>query len=72
VKVIGFKLGINKAIRRKLLAFGIIPGTNVEVIRAAPLGDPIEIKLRGFLLSLRQTEYDQIIFEQQHCSSCKK
>lgn len=39
---------------------GITPGEQVEVIRYAPLGDPIEIKVRGYLLSLRKEEADLI------------
>lgn len=42
--------------RRKLLAMGITPGCALEVVRKAPLGDPIEISLRGFRLCLRQQE----------------
>ena len=39
---------------------GVTPGEPVEVIRYAPLGDPIEIKIRGYLLSLRKKEADLI------------
>jgi Fe2+ transport system protein FeoA len=39
---------------------GITPGEKVEIIRYAPLGDPIEIKIRGYLLSLRKEEADLI------------
>jgi ferrous iron transport protein A len=39
---------------------GLIRGTTVEVIRAAPLGDPIEIRLRGFMLTLRRAEAEHI------------
>ena len=39
---------------------GITPGEAVEIIRYAPLGDPIEIKIRGYLLSLRKEEADLI------------
>ncbi|MCG9024875.1 ferrous iron transport protein A [Laribacter hongkongensis] len=42
--------------RRKLLAMGITPGCTVEVVRVAPLGDPIEVSLRGFRLCLRHSE----------------
>jgi ferrous iron transport protein A len=40
----------------KLMAMGLIPGTCFEVIRRAPLGDPIEILVRGSYLGLRQQE----------------
>jgi len=39
---------------------GVTPGEAVEVVRYAPLGDPIEIKVRGYLLSLRKEEADRI------------
>lgn len=42
--------------RKKLLAMGLTPNTEFEVIRRAPLGDPIEIRVRNFLLCLRQEE----------------
>ena len=52
-----------KAYRRKLLAMGLIPGTDFTVTRVAPLGDPVEIKLRGFSLSLRRQEAKVITVE---------
>ncbi len=42
--------------RKKLMSLGVTPGTEVELVRRAPLGDPIEIKVRGFNMSLRKTE----------------
>ena len=42
--------------RRKLLAMGLTPGISFEVTRVAPLGDPIEICVRGYQLSLRKKE----------------
>lgn len=39
---------------------GITPGEAIEIVRYAPLGDPIEIKIRGYLLSLRKQEADGI------------
>ncbi len=46
----------NKGYRKKLLAMGLTPGTKFNVIRFAPMGDPVEISLRGFALSLRKDE----------------
>lgn len=43
-------------LRRKLLAMGVMPGTLVTIQRVAPLGDPIQIKLRGTSVSLRYQE----------------
>ncbi|WP_081301190.1 FeoA family protein [Gilliamella sp. wkB178] len=42
--------------RRKLLAMGITPGCKIVVVRVAPLGDPLEINMRGFRLCLRRKE----------------
>lgn len=42
--------------RNKLLAMGITPGCSVSVVRSAPLGDPIQIAIRGFQLCLRKSE----------------
>jgi Fe2+ transport system protein FeoA len=39
---------------------GLLPGTQVEVVRYAPLGDPVEIKVRGYNLSLRKHEAEQV------------
>ena len=54
-KVLGFVPGA-KAYRHKLLAMGITPGVELEILRKAPLGDPIEVKIRGYSLSLRKKE----------------
>ncbi len=44
------------AYRAKLLAMGLLPGTVVEVVRTAPLGDPVELRVRGYQLTLRRAE----------------
>jgi len=44
----------------RLEEMGMTPGESIEVIRYAPLGDPIEVKVRGYLLSLRKEEADLI------------
>ena len=43
-------------IRRRLLEMGFCNGATVEVVRRAPMGDPIEFKLRGYHLSLRSDQ----------------
>ena len=48
---------------RRLMDMGLIRGTPVEVVRRAPLGDPIEVKLRGFMLTLRRSEAEHITVE---------
>ena len=54
-KIIGFE-PTGKPYRKKLLAMGLTPGTEFSVTRFAPMGDPVEIKLRGFALTLRRDE----------------
>lgn len=54
-KVIGFEKG-DKAYRQKLLSMGLTPGVEFSILRYAPMGDPLEIKVRGFALSLRKDE----------------
>lgn len=44
----------------RLLEMGLLPGTTVEVVRRAPLGDPIDLKVRGFHLSIRDHEAERI------------
>ncbi len=48
---------------RRLMDMGLIRGTTVEVVRRAPLGDPMEVKLRGFMLTLRRSEAEHITVE---------
>jgi len=47
--------------RGRLLEMGVLTGTRIELVRRAPLGDPLEIKVRGYNLSLRKHEADQIL-----------
>jgi ferrous iron transport protein A len=43
-------------IAMRLLEMGFVPGTRVEIVKAAPLGDPLELRIRGYHLSLRRAE----------------
>ena len=54
-RVIALKSG-DKTYRQRLIAMGLIPGITFTVSRMAPFGDPIEITVRGFALSLRKAE----------------
>ena len=45
----------------RLMEMGLLVGTPIELVRFAPLGDPVEIKVRGYNLSLRRHEADQIL-----------
>ena len=44
------------ALRKRVLAMGMLPGVEVEILRSAPLGDPIEYRVKGYCLSLRRAE----------------
>jgi Fe2+ transport system protein FeoA len=52
-------------IRKRILDMGIVPGVRIEIIRAAPMGDPIELKLRGYLLTLRKNEAESILVSKE-------
>ena len=41
---------------QRLLDMGFVPGTRIQVVRNAPLADPVEIRIKGYLLSLRHAE----------------
>lgn len=51
------------AIRRRLMDMGMTKGTPVKLIKVAPLGDPLELKIRGYQLSLRKAEAELIFIE---------
>lgn len=54
--VISKLLPASQPFRSKLLAMGITPGCKISIVRSAPLGDPLEVKMRGFFLCLRRQE----------------
>ena len=47
----------------RLREMGVLPGVSIRLIRTAPLGDPLEIQVRGYSLSLRRSEADQVLVE---------
>ena len=55
-------IGTNEVCRR-LLEMGVTPGVEIRRIDTAPLGDPLEFELRGYRLSLRKSEAEQIEIE---------
>ncbi|MBM4165768.1 MAG: ferrous iron transport protein A [Ignavibacteria bacterium] len=55
--------GTDASLRQRLMEMGIIRGTTVSVERLAPLGDPIEINVRGYRLSLRKKEAEHIFVQ---------
>jgi len=55
------QINVPPAGRSRLMEMGVLVGTPVELVRFAPLGDPVEIKVRGYHLTLRRNEADQIL-----------
>lgn len=51
------------AMKRRIMDMGVTPGVVVKVIKVAPLGDPIEVNVRGYELSLRKDEAVQVQVE---------
>ncbi len=45
---------------QRIEEMGVTPGEEISIVRFAPMGDPIEIKIRGYLLTLRKAEADKI------------
>ena len=54
------RIELTSATKRRLIEMGITPGTKLTVLKRAPLGDPIEILLRGYSLTLRGTDADRV------------
>ena len=61
-RVTGFAKG-PESYRKKLLAMGLIKGTEFTINRVAPMGDPVEIEVRGYNLSLRKDEAAALFVE---------
>jgi ferrous iron transport protein A len=59
--VTGFDLPVDA--RRRLLELGFLPGTVLHAVRRAPLGDPLQVEVRGYHLSLRNREASGIRIE---------
>lgn len=62
-QVVGYDQ-VRRGYKGRLLSMGLTPGTKFKIVRIAPLGDPVEIKLRGFHLSLRKQEADALVVEE--------
>ncbi len=53
-------IGESGPLKRRIMDMGITPGVEVKVVKTAPLGDPVEIRIRGYELSLRKEEAARI------------
>lgn len=54
----------DSALKERLMTMGMTPGTKVQVLRSAPLGDPIAVRLRSYNLALRREDAEKITVEQ--------
>ncbi|EFB7205395.1 TPA: ferrous iron transporter A [Escherichia coli] len=66
-KITGFSHEISPAYRQKLLSLGMLPGTSFNVVRVAPLGDPIHIETRRVSLVLRKKDLALLEVEAVSC-----
>lgn len=55
------RVGGEGPLRRRLLDMGLTKGVTLQILKSAPLGDPVEIALRGYRLSLRKSEGDRLM-----------
>lgn len=60
IKILGEKYD---EIKRRIIEFGILPGTRMEVIKVAPFGDPIQVSLLGYDLIIRKSEAEKIVVD---------
>ena len=56
-------VGTSGSMKSRIMDMGVTPGVEIKVIKVAPLGDPIEVNVRGYELSLRKDEAAQIVVE---------
>ena len=56
-------VGATGPMKRRIMDMGVTPGVEIKVIKVAPLGDPVEVNVRGYELSLRKEEAAQIQME---------
>lgn len=59
------KIGGQGQVRQRLIDMGVTPGAEIVMKKSAPLGDPIEVSLRGYELSLRKTEASIIFMKEK-------
>ncbi len=63
VKVKVTEIALESKVRRRIMDMGIVKGTTLVVTGKAPMGDPIELQVRGYTLSLRKSEAKDIMVE---------
>lgn len=70
-RIVGYDPGAS-AYRKKLLSMGLTKGTTFTVRKRAPLGDPVELAVRGFNLSLRRAEAELLLLEREDGASSQE
>ncbi len=60
--VIGYA-NLSADLRKKLMVMGLLPRTDIRVVRRAPLGDPLQVKVRGVSLAIRASIAAEIVVE---------
>ncbi len=54
----------NTPITKRLMEMGVVPGVSIRLVKSAPFGDPLEIRVRGYSLAMRRSEAQTIEVEQ--------
>lgn len=67
-RIAGFSSSINPVFRQKLMALGLLPGATFQLVRIAPLGDPLHIETRHVSLMLRKKDLDLLHLEAANTS----
>jgi ferrous iron transport protein A len=65
-------VGGERSFRRRLMELGLVPGTRVQLIGVAPLGDPVELLVRGASLSIRRAEAEAVSVSPELASERKR
>jgi len=60
------KVGGEGALRLRFLDMGLIPGTKVQLQKIAPMGDPIQIQVRGYELTIRREDARKILLQEEY------
>ena len=63
------RVGGDGLLKRRLFDMGITPGTGITLKKTAPLGDPIEVEIRGYELSVRKSEAEIVVMNVEGGSS---
>ncbi len=62
-------IGETGALRQRLIAMGVTPGAFIQLIKFAPLGDPMEVRVRNSSLSIRRRDAEQILVETEETNA---